>query len=103
MHEDDGMMGQFLVVPAGFTGIDDNFVLTQNIKVFPNPTFSFLQFDLPENDAISYRITDMSGRVVQKQDNFSDNAIQVSQLNVGIYHIWFRAGDKFYSSKFQKQ
>lgn len=103
MHEDDGMMGQFLVVPAGFTGIDENFVLTQNIKVFPNPTFSFLQFDLPENDAISYRITDMSGRVVQKQDNFSDNAIQVSQLNVGIYHIWFRAGDKFYSSKFQKQ
>jgi bilirubin oxidase len=103
MHEDDGMMGQFLVVPAGFTGIDDNFVLTQNVKVFPNPTTSFLQFELPENNGISYRITDMSGRVVQKQDNFSDNAIQVSQLNVGIYHIWFRAGDKFYSSKFQKQ
>lgn len=103
MHEDDGMMGQFLVVPSGFTGIDDNFVLTQNVKVFPNPTTSFLQFELPENNGISYRITDMSGRVVQKQDNFSDNAIQVSQLNVGIYHIWFRAGDKFYSSKFQKQ
>ncbi len=38
MHEDDGMMGQFLVVPAGFVGIYENFVLTQSIKVFPNPT-----------------------------------------------------------------
>jgi bilirubin oxidase len=103
MHEDDGMMGQFLVVPSGFTGIDDNFVLTQNVKVFPNPTTSFLQFELPENNGISYRITDMSGRVVQKQDNFSGNAIQVLQLNVGLYHIWFRSGNKFYSSKFQKQ
>lgn len=103
MHEDDGMMGQFLVVPSDFTEIDDNFVLTQNVKVFPNPTTSFLQFELPENNGISYRITDMGGRVVQKQDNFSGNAIQVSQLNVGLYHIWFRAGDKFYSSKFQKQ
>lgn len=103
MHEDDGMMGQFLVVPSGFTGIDDNFVLTHNIKVFPNPTSSFLQFDLTEKDAISYRITDMSGRVVQKQDNFSDNIIQVTHLSPGVYHIWFRAGDKFYSSKFQKQ
>jgi len=45
----------------------------------------------------------MSGRVVQKQDNFSGNAIQVLQLNVGLYHIWFRSGNKFYSSKFQKQ
>ncbi len=103
MHEDDGMMGQFLVVPSGFTGIDDNFVLTQNIKVFPNPTSSFLQFELPENELVSYRITDMSGRVVQKQNNFSGNAIQVSQLSPGIYHVWFSVGDKFYSSKFQKQ
>lgn len=103
MHEDDGMMGQFMVVPAGFTGINDNFVLTQSIKVFPNPSSSFLQFELPENELVSYRITDMSGKVVQKQDNFSENTIQVSQLSQGIYHVWFRAGDKYYSSKFQKQ
>lgn len=103
MHEDDGMMGQFLVVPSGFTGIDDNFVLTQSITVFPNPTSSFLQFELPENELVSYRITDMSGKVVQKQDNFSGNTIHVSQLSQGIYHVWFRAGGKFYSSKFQKQ
>jgi hypothetical protein len=103
MHEDDGMMGQFLVVPSGFTGIDENFVLTQSIKVFPNPTSSILQFELPESNSISYRITDMSGRVVQKQDDLSGNAIQVSQLSQGVYHIWFRADDKIYSSKFQKQ
>lgn len=103
MHEDDGMMGQFMVVPSGFTGIDDNFVLTQSIKVFPNPTSSFLQFELPENELVSYRITDISGRVVQKQDNFSGNTIQVSQLSQGIYHVWFRAGNIYYSSKFQKQ
>jgi bilirubin oxidase len=103
MHEDDGMMGQFLVVPSGFTSIDDNFVLTQSIKVFPNPTSSFLQFELPENELVSYRITDMSGKVVQKQDNFSGNTIHVSQLSQGIYHVWFRSGSKYYSSKFQKQ
>lgn len=103
MHEDDGMMGQFLVVPSGFTGINDNFVLTQNIKVFPNPAFSSLQFELSESNNISYRITDFSGKVIQKQDNFSGNTVQVSQLSPGIYHIWFRAGDKIYSSKFIKQ
>lgn len=104
MHEDDGMMGQFLVVPAGFTtGINANLVLTQRIKVFPNPTSSFIQFELPENELVSYRITDMSGKVVQKEDNLPGNAIQVSQLSLGIYLVWFRVGDKFYSSKFQKQ
>jgi blue copper oxidase len=104
MHEDDGMMGQFLVVPSGFTtGINDNLVLTQSITVFPNPTSSFLQFELPENELVSYRITDMSGKVVQKQDNFSGNTIHVSQLSQGIYHVWFRSGSKYYSSKFQKQ
>ena len=103
MHEDDGMMGQFLVFPSGFTGIDENSVLTQNVKVFPNPTSSILQFELTENQLVSYRITDMSGKVVQKQDNISENVIQVSQLNAGIYHIWLRADNKFYSSKFKKQ
>lgn len=103
MHEDDGMMGQFLVVPSGFTGIDDNYVLTQSIKVFPNPTSSFLQFELPGNELVSYRITDMSGKVVQKQDTISVDSINVSQLSTGIYHIWFKSNEKYYSSKFQKQ
>lgn len=103
MHEDDGMMGQFLVVPSGFMDIDENLVLTQNIMVYPNPTSMFIQFDLPETDGYSYRITDPNGMVVQALDACNGNAIDVSRFPSGIYYVWFRTNNKFYTSRFVKQ
>lgn len=88
------------VIPLSISDVNAK---DETLYVFPNPASSFLQFELNEKENFSYRITDMNGRIVQKQDTCSGNLIDVSQLCDGIYHVWFRARDKFYSSKFQKQ
>lgn len=103
MHEDDGMMGQFLVVPSGFVGINESTAVTENIKVYPNPANTFIQFDLGASITHSYRITDITGKVIQKQDDSSNNLVHISDLSSGVYHLWLRSDGKYYSSKFIKQ
>lgn len=104
MHEDDGMMGQFLVVPSGFVGLDENLVLTQSIKVFPNPVSNSFRFELPEiNSTYDIRVIDMSGRVVFSQNGNTLNFIDASNLSEGIYQVLIRVNNTYYSSRIVKQ
>jgi hypothetical protein len=88
------------VIPLTTADIISN---NEILSLFPNPVTSLLQFHIPKNNSVSYQITDVNGKVVQKENNISGNTIHLSQLNEGLYHIWLSAGDKFYSSKFIKQ
>lgn len=104
MHEDDGMMGQFLVVPPGFVGIDENFTLTKNIKVFPNPSADVVNIELPENNAAyDFRLIDLSGKVVISKNNMYSNSIDISNLSAGEYHLILKIDNMFYNSKIIKQ
>jgi hypothetical protein len=72
MHEDAGMMGQFLVVPPGYVGIGDEMKLTERLIVYPNPIEAELNLKLPnEIKSFDLRIFDISGKVVWTEFNLT--------------------------------
>lgn len=103
-HEDDGMMGQFLVVPASFVGIEKISTPIQNIKLYPNPTNNSFSIDLPDN-GLEYdiKIFDLSGKIVLAQKRSSLNNIDISGFAKGVYPILIRANDIYYSAKIVKE
>ncbi len=74
------------------------------LSICPNPVASGFAVDLPETTApYDFCITDFSGKEVQRQKNYSATSISVALLPSGIYYLRIKAGEKNYSSRFQKQ
>jgi bilirubin oxidase len=104
MHEDAGMMGQFLVVPPEFVGLNDNLVLADCVRVYPNPTTDMLRYTLAtEGELVDIRIINNSGQVVYKQDNSEVGQFDVSFLENGSYHILIKLNDHYYNANFIKK
>ena len=51
MHEDDGMMGQFVVMPNSNVGINKNYLSKDEIKIYPNPASK--KFNIEINSLLS--------------------------------------------------
>jgi blue copper oxidase len=89
-HEDDGMMGSFLVVDP-FAGINENEV--SSLEVFPNPSSE--EWNITGkwgNESVTIQLTDVQGKAVLKRDyaNVSTEEgieIPASGLNAGIYFL----------------
>lgn len=102
MHEDAGMMGQFLVVPPEFVGINA-LAQANEIKLYPNPTVDLLSFVLPEPTAMmDYRIINVKGDVVKSEDNVNLSTISVVDLDKGSYFILFKTQSGYYYTRFIK-
>lgn len=82
MHEDDGMMGQFLVVnPDGVDNMDEQ----DRLSIYPNPSTTFFVIQNPNNIGITkVLLTDMSGRISTLSMDGHNN-IDVSALAKGTY------------------
>lgn len=104
MHEDDGMMGQFVVVPPGYVG-QEELTATTLTQVFPNPTTQTIQFTEASAWANGYdvKVFDGIGKCVLSHTNVNTNTLDVSNLPSGTYVAVVRANGKFYHSKFVKQ
>ncbi len=91
MHEDDGMMGQFLVGPAYAEGYKA-LAADKNIMVFPNPAANELNIkvlDATPGSPTKIRISDVLGRVVYT--GFVQDVLQITTQSwpKGIYTIVF--------------
>jgi bilirubin oxidase len=91
MHEDDGMMGQFVVMPQGWSGINNSVVPFADFRAYPNPVKDCLNIKI-ENKMANYpveiNIFDALGRNVYS--NFfieKDIRINTSQWNKGFYTL----------------
>ncbi|HSH64297.1 MAG TPA: multicopper oxidase domain-containing protein [Bacteroidia bacterium] len=88
MHEDDGMMGQFVVIPStvGMTEID---VENDALVVYPNPATEKVHFQVKDISTIKQLnivIYDQTGRLIfQSAINTSDSSIDISQWSKGFY------------------
>jgi hypothetical protein len=85
-HEDDGMMGQFVVTgtPLG----NANYTPSTKFKLYPNPVDSKLYINLNDPLAEIYyiTITTIEGRVVMMMPQPQwENGIDVSNLSSGVY------------------
>ena len=99
MHEDDGMMGQFLVVPQNYTGVNSNLELTKSLKIFPNPTSDYFTFELPNKTVYDLRIFDITGKLIKSINSETNTKVDVSSLAPSNYVVFVKTKDGFYSSK----
>lgn len=102
MHEDAGMMGQFVIVPKA-TGLIVTPV-TAGIKIYPNPTNNNLTVSFGDNTAatFNYRIVNAMGQTVQSA-TLQQSYIDVASLPAGFYQLVIEQDQNLYVSKFLKQ
>lgn len=102
-HEDDGMMGSFLVLDT--TKMSVNSEEFGNVSFFPNPASNFLNISLPNNNSDSeIRIINILGETVLTEKRNEVNAkIDISALAKGIYVLEIRNREKLFTQKLIKQ
>jgi len=70
-------------------GLDENVINT--VKMFPNPAKDTVQFSVNSNENLDIEIFDMLGKSVLRVDNVR-NAVNVSELNAGLYFVQMTLG-----------
>lgn len=92
---DDFVFGEFASLSIKNNSLSD-------FTVYPNPTTDFVNIN-SANTIDSYRIHDLTGRVVKSSSPYSNNfKIDVTSLNKGVYLVKLNSGDKTGSIKLIK-
>jgi bilirubin oxidase len=105
MHEDDGMMGQFIVVPEASTGLNDLKSKKEEINIFPNPVDDILSIEFSDGSvpkSYSYRIVDSMGITIEHSTDLNQRNVNVSNLSPGIYTLLLESENEIYSVKLIK-
>ncbi|MFI5140936.1 MAG: multicopper oxidase domain-containing protein [Bacteroidia bacterium] len=82
MHEDDGMMGQFVVMPQGWTGIQSLVREPADVLLYPNPAQNKIIIDA--TDVIDVKLFDVLGKQITSTKT---TEVDVSNLPEGVYFI----------------
>ncbi len=88
MHEDDGMMGQFVVVPNP-NGINE-IISSADISIFPNPTDDLLNITCRNYEINSVSVIDAFGRRLFSQSFLlyqNEVELNSSDWNDGVYFV----------------
>jgi blue copper oxidase len=107
MHEDDGMMGQFVIMPQSWTGITEHSVKQNETSVYPNPAGETLNINLSGFDVsqpIQINILDALGKTVYST-SVSKQFISliVSDWSRGFYTVSLLQKQKNIHKKFIKE
>jgi blue copper oxidase len=90
-HEDDGMMGTFVVLDTTITGVEEIHQADSKVLVFPNPAGDNIHISVPElkkGSAATVTITDLLGRKVYETQIKEQNAsLPVQRLGNGMYLV----------------
>ncbi len=70
-------------------GLEDN--VLNSVKMFPNPAKDYVRFSSNSNEDLNIQIFDMLGKSVLRVDNVR-NAVNVSELNAGLYFVQMTLG-----------
>ena len=103
-HEDNGMMGQFIVKAAASSTVDK---VGNSLQFYPNPASETIFFKL--NNSVSEKgfcsVRNLSGQVVLQQTLLISNgrgSIELDKLPTGLYSVQMVADHKTYSGIFAK-
>lgn len=87
-HEDDGMMGSFLVIDP-FAGLEES--ATGNIQVYPNPGTAYWNLEANWNNRITeIRILNQLGQVISHSEEHPKGSVLTipnGKLSTGVYLI----------------
>ena len=97
MHEDDGMMGQFVVKPlsVGINELNNN----NSFTIYPNPCNSLVNIDAKDMTSVS--IFNTLGEMIYTQNKLSTNSLQIntSQWSKGIYTVQVNSNNQSITKK----
>jgi bilirubin oxidase len=99
-HEDDGMMGQFVVKCPNNVGLTENDYSTNNFLVYSNHTDKNIH--IKSNQIISeVKLIDISGKIIFDSDKISSTEFIIENKNQagGIYFIDLKIANKIYHKK----
>jgi bilirubin oxidase len=102
-HEDDGMMGSFLVIDTtASTGIADiNF--KKNFSIYPNPTTEILNIASNTNEKFSVTIFNTLGEKITSAYNIQHLQFNIHNYPSGLYFIQINTNNNFLTKKIIKQ
>jgi bilirubin oxidase len=104
-HEDNGMMGQFIVKPFIFLSLPESNPAVDKVSIYPNPVHDHLHISLPgidEHSAISCKVYNISGALVISSVTLNNSYINVSGLTPGRYIIFYTTNNESRFSDFIK-
>jgi blue copper oxidase len=107
-HEDEGMMGSFLVLDSATLAIDEN-ILEVEINVYPNPATDIVSIELENGKIIDCRIylENLNGQLAKKLEILSSDhdvnqySFPIFDIANGLYLIRIDFNDKSYYKKLQ--
>jgi blue copper oxidase len=88
LHEDEGMMGQFIV--SNPTATNNLSFSSNHFTLFPNPAQDrlFIRYDSPNHSAYYIKIIDALGRTkLMLPQPQVENGIDIQSLKTGMYHL----------------
>ncbi len=87
LHEDEGMMGQFVVgnAPSGIMNVAQN----SKMKLYPNPVSGVLHFEMSEGIIITQgEVINTQGQLMKSFDvTGNDGSLNVSDMSHGLYFL----------------
>jgi blue copper oxidase len=97
MHEDDGMMGQYVLVDSTALGVND--ISDEGVGLYPNPVSAKLNIPASDNHISEIAILDISGQTIMTYSDPSKQ-IDVSHLADGVYILRMNTGAVSHTRRF---
>jgi bilirubin oxidase len=105
-HEDDGMMGTFLVIDPNTIGVAE-MEAAESIALYPNPASNSITLEFPDQQKdvmTDIRVINMLGETIHSFQTTGDQLkVDIEKWNAGIYLLLIRSGNQVTTKKLIKQ
>jgi bilirubin oxidase len=103
-HEDEGMMGSFLVMDPNTIGINEVRLNNALVSIYPNPSNNIINIEfsgIENEEIIDISVFNMLGQTVHSESISNTNKLQISSYNwvKGLYNIRVNSKDKTTTNK----
>jgi len=102
-HEDDGMMGSFLVIDTtASTGIAD-IDFENSFSIYPNPTTNLLNIYNPDSKMFTVNIFNTLGEKIYTAPNIQNLQLNIQNYTSGLYFVQINFNNYIFTKRFIKQ
>jgi len=91
------MIGVSVMTSAN--GINQNLLFTDNILVYPNPTYDQFIVETNSADKMTIQLFDLNGRLLFVKSVNGKEKIDIANLNEGVYTLTIKSTDKIVNRK----
>ncbi len=99
-HEDDGMMGTFLVVDSTTIGVNEINTIAADVLIYPNPANDMVNIKLPKGKTGELFITNMLGEAIMRTRSTEEqHTLNTTFWSPGMYILHCRFGNSTVSKK----